>query len=58
MTEHDRFSTLAVEFETLQKQFETAGGPSERRILLDELRGKLGEIDELVKRHLDQSAGN
>lgn len=54
MTDRDDFSTLAGEFETLQKHFENASDPAERKLLLGELRGKLRQIEKLVNRHLDE----
>ena len=49
---YERFATVALEFQTLQKQFEVSTDSAERKCLLEEIFSLLKEMDRLVKRHL------
>lgn len=47
-----RFSTLAIEVETLKAQIGCCEEPSLRKCLLSEILAKLTEMDEIMKNNL------
>src|SRR5690348_6216177 len=54
--EHGHFVTLAIEFESLQKEIERTNDPALRNALLGELASKLRELDEMAKSAIRQLA--
>ena len=48
---YKQFATLAIEFETLQKELEQTNDPGTRKAFLTEIRAKLGELVNASKAH-------
>lgn len=52
MPNHERFTTLAAEFETLEGRLEKSTDPAERRGLLAEMQPILKELQRLAQLRL------
>ena len=54
---NDAFTILAGELQTLQKELNSTTSPEAHAALLNEVRAKLKELDEMVKRRLETVYG-